>query len=191
LPGTVKYAGLIVCAVIALVVWRMTPRKRDGRLQVVTFCFTVIADYFLLFTDDFAIGVIIFWGAHLSALVRYRRQWLQIGIALTGVGAVICTIMALTGRSIAVLYTACIVYAVLILSVTVAAFLYKQPKAANICSRLGMVLFLCCDINVAIFNTATPDTPLYNTSAPLMWLFYLPAQILLSLSASGGALTDK
>jgi hypothetical protein len=48
-----------------------------------------------------------------------------------------------------------------------------------------MILFLCCDINVAIFNTAPPDTTLYSISAPLMWLFYLPAQILLSLSAAG------
>lgn len=183
MSGELKYAGLIACVLISLIVWWLTPRKRDARLQVLTFVFTVAADYFLLFTDLFAAGVIVFWGAHLTALARYRKKWLLAGIILVSAGAALCAAFWASGRSAAILYVACGIYAVLILSVTAATFLYKQGRPGDICSRTGMLLFICCDINVAIFNTAEAGTSLYNVSAPLMWTFYLPAQILLALSA--------
>jgi hypothetical protein len=163
----------------------MSPRKRDARLQVITFAFTLVADYFLLFTDDFALGVIIFWGAHLTAILRYRRQWRMAGVILVCIGMVSCLMLAALGMGGAVLYVASGVYTVLIVSVTVAAFMYEQGRFGDVCSRLGMILFLCCDVNLAIFNTTQVGTVLNDISAPLMWTFYLPAQILLSLSAAG------
>jgi hypothetical protein len=56
---------------------------------------------------------------------------------------------------------------------------------------IGMVLFLLCDINVGIFNLAdflVIDSNLfksiYGFSSIGMWLFYLPAQVLLAISLS-------
>jgi hypothetical protein len=54
---------------------------------------------------------------------------------------------------------------------------------------LGMFLFLACDINVALFNITkfVPPTneiifKLQYTAFVLIWFFYLPSQILLSMS---------
>ena len=53
----------------------------------------------------------------------------------------------------------------------------------------GMVLFLLCDLNVGVFNltgfvsvNSNWFQHLYNFSTVAMWLFYLPAQVFISLS---------
>jgi hypothetical protein len=52
-----------------------------------------------------------------------------------------------------------------------------------------MVLFLLCDLNVGVFNltgfvsvNSSWFHNLYAISAIAMWLFYLPAQVFISLS---------
>lgn len=48
---------------------------------------------------------------------------------------------------------------------------------------LGLVLFICCDICVGIFNLPRlSGTGIYGFAAFCMWLFYLPAQVLIVLS---------
>ena len=48
---------------------------------------------------------------------------------------------------------------------------------------LGLVLFLCCDVCVGIFNLPQlAGTGIYSFAAFGMWLFYLPAQVLIVLS---------
>lgn len=54
---------------------------------------------------------------------------------------------------------------------------------------VGLVLFVLCDINVAVFNldsiadiTSEIFISIRNISANLMWLFYLPAQVLIVCS---------
>lgn len=65
--------------------------------------------------------------------------------------------------------------------------LYSSPNRNMI--AIGMVLFLFCDINVLLYNlmgmissSSEFIKQLYNISSVSMWLFYLPSQILLSLS---------
>ena len=49
--------------------------------------------------------------------------------------------------------------------------------------KVGLVLFLCCDICVGIFNLPQlAETRVYSFAAVGMWLFYLPAQVLIVLS---------
>jgi YhhN-like protein. len=62
---------------------------------------------------------------------------------------------------------------------------------ANLLYAIGMVLFLLCDINVGIFNLSGFITlpehlchTLYSLSSILMWTFYAPAQVLISLSVT-------
>jgi len=49
----------------------------------------------------------------------------------------------------------------------------------------GLLLFAACDINVLLFNLPTyMNAPRALTNVfPLIWMFYLPAQMLLSISA--------
>lgn len=53
----------------------------------------------------------------------------------------------------------------------------------------GLILFICCDINVGIFNLADfiningeVYRTLYRVSTLGMWFFYLPSQVLIALS---------
>ena len=71
----------------------------------------------------------------------------------------------------------------LIISVTVSTFHAPQPRLNTLFSRIGMCLFLACDVNVAIFNALPAGLPTHTASIVLMWFFYLPAQTLLALSA--------
>ena len=50
--------------------------------------------------------------------------------------------------------------------------------------RLGLALFLCCDVCVGAFNApGLFPVPVTAFARVGMWLFYLPGQVLIALSA--------
>lgn len=67
--------------------------------------------------------------------------------------------------------------------------LHPNKNKSNILFAIGMLLFLLCDINVGLFNLAdfisvSKDKYelLYSVSSILMWTFYAPSQVLITLS---------
>ena len=48
---------------------------------------------------------------------------------------------------------------------------------------LGLTLFVGCDVCVGLFNALPPGSPRYFAVSIGMWLFYLPSQVLIALSA--------
>jgi hypothetical protein len=76
-------------------------------------------------------------------------------------------------------------YTLLIVSATIAAYRRRQARANNILSRLGMTLFLLCDVNVLLWNLqrVADMTAIPAWTGTLIWTFYLPAQTMLALSA--------
>ena len=189
-----KYAAIISCLMICVFAYSRT-RDRTPLIQTIVFCITLGADFFLLFTPYFTTGVFIFIGAHMCALIRYKPRWaLPAGICAA---AVFILVMFLAPRVLhandyITLYIAVTAtYAVLIISVTISTFFAPQPRINTLFSRIGMCLFLACDINVAIFNAAPAGAPAHTASIVLMWLFYLPAQTLLALSACTWLAADE
>ncbi|MCL1896424.1 MAG: hypothetical protein FWG03_07760 [Clostridiales bacterium] len=182
-----KYAAIVSCLLICLFAYSQE-RQRAARVQAVVFCFTLAADFFLLFTPYFTTGVFIFLGAHLSALVRYRPRMALPAGALSAATFTAVMLFLLYGRHLGVesaLFAAVsLAYAVLIISVTVSTFHCVQPRMSTIFSRLGMFLFIACDINVMAFNVLPDGNALHTAAIVLMWAFYLPAQTLLALSAA-------
>jgi hypothetical protein len=74
----------------------------------------------------------------------------------------------------------------------------KVNTTANKLFAYGMILFLLCDINVGIFNLSNFVTinnkffiSLYDFTTIGMWMFYLPAQVLIALSGFAQNTTDK
>ena len=53
---------------------------------------------------------------------------------------------------------------------------------AALCA-LGLTLFVGCDACVGLFNALPAHSPLYPAVSVGMWLFYLPSQVLIALSA--------
>ncbi|MGB4659517.1 MAG: lysoplasmalogenase family protein [Mobilitalea sp.] len=176
--------------------------------------FTMISDIFILLTDYYMYGLITFIIAHqlhsmrLTIIDRRNDSELTVRSLLpilifrfllqVVTAAVICAF--LIGRNItmesllvaSVLYFVCILTNV-ILSIKVAV---KEPsERSNLLFAAGMILFLLCDINVAFFNLSgfieIPERTyhiLYAFSSILMWTFYAPSQVLLSLSAGRSSL---
>jgi hypothetical protein len=179
----VKYTGILLCLAVSVCVWKHPSRKLDATLQSAALACAVAADYFLLFTSHFTVGIAIFCGAHLTALIRYRRRWFIPGAILTVAGLCAWLFLYESGQSQIALTVMAAIYGVLILSVTVGTFRAKQNRINNILSRTGMILFVLCDLNVAVFNLLPSDGSLYAAASVLMWAFYLPAQTLLALSA--------
>ena len=181
-----KYAAIISCLIMCVISYKRTG-ERTPLIQSIVFSFTLGADLFLLFTPFFAVGVFIFIGAHICALIRYRPRWaLPAGICAAAVFVLAALFASKTLRAdaeLTIIISVCAAYAVLIISVTISTFHSPQARINTLFSRFGMCLFLACDVNVAFFNALPADAPAYTASIVLMWLFYLPAQTLLALSA--------
>ena len=185
LSVNLRYLGILLCLILSLLVAWKTPNKRDAYHQAACLLFAVIADYFLLYTEYFLAGIMIFWCAHLCAIRRYRKKLFLPVVIMTAIAGIICCILNLAAKNInaTALLVASAIYAILISTATISTFFYKQAPINNVCSRLGMCLFILCDINVVLFNTLPHDVLQYGIASKLMWVFYLPAQILLSVSA--------
>ena len=183
ISSALKYFGILMCFLISVKIYLKNGSTRAAKLQMIVLAFTVVADFFLLFTSLYVLGMLIFFGAHLTAIYRYYRPLLKTGIAIILLGATIWIVSIILSKPLDLLLCASIVYLTLILLVTVTTFLAKQKPINNILSRLGMILFILCDINVALFNTVSHQSVIYAVSSMLMWAFYIPAQTMLSLSA--------
>jgi hypothetical protein len=160
--------------------------RRAARVQAVVFGITLAADFFLLFTDHFVVGLLVFLLAHLTALFRYKPRWVPWFAAAAGA---LCLAALIVGRSYHAEFQLlrfvllCAAYAVVIGGVLAATFFAQQPRINTLFSRLGMILFLCCDVNVFFANFLSAGAAYYEPALVLMWVFYLPAQTLLALSA--------
>jgi len=176
--------------------------------------FTVISDLFILILDYYFYGVLTFiivqqlYGLRNSMVMQESRDissnrslWksfllrliLQAVIAgalnylLVQAGVVPEKLLIAT-----VFYFVCIISNVIIAIKTAIDIRNKE----NLLFAVGMFLFLLCDINVGLFNlSGFVSMPkelyhiLYACSSILMWAFYAPSQVLLTLS--GGYYTGK
>ena len=176
-----KYAAIIACLLICIF-GLSHPRRRVALIQTVVFGFTLAADFILLFAPSpyFATGVFVFFGAHICALIRYRPRW----VLPACICAAAALLITMAGMKMATEAAASCAYAILIISVTITTFFAEQPRINKLFSRLGMLLFIACDINVAAFNALLPGGAGHAAAGFLMWAFYLPAQTLLALSAT-------
>jgi hypothetical protein len=194
LCDVLKYAAIISCLLICVFALSHE-RKNVAKIQMIVFSITLVADLFLLFTPHFSFGVLAFIGAHSCALLRYKPKWLlPIGIAAAAIFTSVFLILPKTLHSdfhLTLVLASCSAYAIMIISVTISTFHARQPRPNELFSRIGMLLFLACDINVAIYNGLPVGSGLYTASIFLMWLFYLPAQTMLALSATDLPLLKK
>ena len=77
----------------------------------------------------------------------------------------------------------------ILLDFVMAADKERCAVAKAICGRLfavGLTLFVGCDVCVGLFNALPPGSPPYSAASVGMWFFYLPSQVLITLSALPG-----
>ena len=175
---SIKYAGVLLCLAFAL----LCAAKGGDRPVPIALALTACADWFLLVRNDcYALGVALFLCVQTVYFVRLRRAgagsgyFLRSGLALGAGLAVYAAGMAAPLNLLAALYFS------QLLSNTVLAWTLHGTRWRRF--ALGLTLFVGCDACVGLFNALPPASPLYPAVSVGMWLFYLPSQVLIALSA--------
>jgi len=173
-----KYAGVLLCLGFALL---CAARGGDG-LVPAALALTAGADWFLLVRNDhYALGIALFLCVQTVYLIRLRRAGaggayrLRSGLALGAGLAVYALGMASPLNLLAALYFS------QLLSNTALAWTLKGRRWRRF--ALGLALFVGCDTCVGLYNALPTPSSLYPAVSVGMWLFYLPSQVLIALSA--------
>lgn len=172
----IKYAGVVLCLAFSLL--------GTDRLVPVALALTAGADWFLLVRNDrYAAGIALFLCVQTVYYLRLRRMGagaaypLRAGLAL-GLGAGLYLLrLASPVNLLAGLYFS------QLLSNTVLAWRAGRPGRLF---AVGLTLFVGCDVCVGLFNALPPGSPPYSAASVGMWFFYLPSQVLITLSALHG-----
>lgn len=178
-----KYASIALCFLYVLT----AEQDEDGLLMRAALGFTLLADLFLLVLDQFyLIGVACFCVVQLLYLVRIARirpKRLRLRLVLRGLITTLALLIVwllgvmdpLTGLSLFYFsQLVCNAAESLIVDLPIPEF------------TLGLFLFLGCDLCVGLQNLSgwfpAVGGPLVEFARIGMWLFYLPSQVLISLS---------
>jgi hypothetical protein len=187
-----KYLSIIICFITSLFISTDGHSARDKRLLQLGLFLTCMADLCLLILDYYALGVTIFCVVQTIYIYRYNSSLELVSISFIVFPVIIIYSLLLLLR-INILYLSAPIYAICLITACSRALLTfknrKYPLYTCYMISFGMLLFLLCDINVAIFNASSGTNILLlnkynlaNLSGYLMWFFYLPSQVLLSLS---------
>lgn len=174
----IKYGGILLCLVFSL----LCALRGGDRLVPIALALTAGADWFLLVRNDcYALGVALFLCVQTVYFLRLRRAgagsgyFLRSGLALGAGLAVYAFNMTTPLNLLAALYFS------QLLSNTALAWI-GQGRPWRLFA-LGLTLFVGCDACVGMFNALPAASPLYPAVSVGMWLFYLPSQVLIALSA--------
>lgn len=180
-----KYAGVLLCLAVAV----LSARRGGERLVAAALVLTAGADLFLLMLGRwYAAGVCLFVGVQLCYLLRLVRGD---GRTLLPLRLALPAALLLAGWGLGALTplnALALVYYSMLLSNAVHALTSPAPYGRLF--GAGLALFACCDLCVGAFNLGPGAVPaaVYAFARVGMWLFYLPSQALITLTA--GKLCD-
>lgn len=174
-----KYASITLCFLLVTSLTFKSVDKYDSKYVVIAFIFTMIADIFLLFTDNKITGIFFFCLVQLTYLKRYNKRFFKTTLYFVGIAILVNLLLPFQP-----LYVITGLYASLIGACFFSTFYTKLPKFNFFCVRIGMTLFILCDIHVALYNQLSTTSDYYRFVTLAMWLFYLPSQLILAMSAS-------
>lgn len=184
----IKLFSVFVCFMYLLLTFNRKSSGYDHLLMIIVIAVTFLADGTLLLTDHLEFGVFAF--LIVQILYAYRislfgrtgsHYWTYIfgGLGIGGASILIQTdvviIAAVTGYGVLFLMN--------IWRLMTVQTLFQQKHTLF---KIGFVLFFICDINVLVFNILSNyeiSNLFYEFTRVSMWFFYLPAQVLLSISA--------
>lgn len=182
------FGSVLLCFVFALV-----HQSKDNRFIVIGLAFTVAADTCLVLCQPqqrllgmlFFLIVQCFYAFHLqSKRQSFRFLMIRLGLVMTGE---LIALWVLGNKADALALISLAYYANMVSSIIEGSAQFSRNKLLPI----GLVLFLLCDtvigLQVAAENylAITADSLLHQLLYPgfnLAWLFYLPSQVLITLS---------
>jgi len=192
--NTLKYISIILCFLITLLIEEDSINKKDVYLLQTGFFVTIFADLFFIIFDYYILGIILFCLVQIIYYIRYKGdrnyKFTLIIIRFFIIFSLIMVIyitLNLFIIQIDFLFAIAFFYSICLLGSTIEAIKAFRNNLYPYLNKhiilWGMILFLLCDINVAItYLTREHFTKLCNISSLLIWVFYLPSQVLLSIS---------
>lgn len=167
--SVIKYIGIVLCLIYALV-----GRNAEGSI---VFVFTLLADWFLLIRNShYLYGVLFFVAVQLiyaHILVRRGCRPLlpcRLCLLVLSQGALFLL------KRYDLLNAITLFYFSLLLGNLFSSLTNKKLRIMS----AGFLLFVCCDICVGLFNLFDRGL-VYDAVSLLMWIFYLPSQVLLAI----------
>ncbi|MDW7660634.1 MAG: hypothetical protein SCL54_04310 [Bacillota bacterium] len=184
----IKLSSVFICFMYLLLTFNRKSSGFDHLLMISVIAVTFFADAILLFTDLLTVGVVVF--ILVQVLYAYRislygqiKSRYRIYIVTT-VTIVLSSVLIWKGT---VIITAVLLYGLLFLmNLWTLIIVQTKERRSLMLFKIGFILFLICDINVLFFNILPNygiSNLFYEFTRVSMWFFYLPAQVLLSLSA--------
>lgn len=177
-----KYSSVLLCLAFSA----LCALGGGDRLVFPALALTALADWFLLVLGRHLIlGVLLFLGVQMIYLIRLRRvlrkSWRFLRTILPFlIGMAMCAAEQATPLNL----LAGLYFSQLLIN---AALAWQVPGRRWRLFAVGLTFFVGCDLCVAASNApALFPAPLYAFAQVGMWLFYLPAQVLISLSALPG-----
>lgn len=214
----IKYFGIVLCFFYILISYwylksNLNDEKRkenlscigeiqDSKLMVVIVTGTLLADWCILLHDYYVLGVSFFVIVQLLYLYRISLLMkVHFGSNLI-IFVIIVTIFILIDCRIDSLFLLSTFYGVGIVLNNLRGMCYLKEHGMKRNKEtfffLGLFLFLLCDISVAIYNMGMYLSVnheffdfLYGMAKNFMWIFYLPSQVLISLSVPIAAIDRK
>ncbi|MCY6369176.1 lysoplasmalogenase family protein [Clostridium ganghwense] len=187
-PRLLKYVSILLCFVLVLLIGDRGIDKKDTILLQVALFFTTMADLNLVILKNFILGITAFCIVQIIYIIRHSRKiilnksnfivFLLESIVILGL-VIMLNIPFYEDKA---LYIVASIYSILLITSVYMAFgtikrgVYSKRNSYFIMN--GMVLFLLCDINVGLYHIGK----IQYISGLLVWFFYLPSQLLLSLS---------
>ena len=168
-----KFAAILLCFAAAL----CGPRTTDGCLTALALGFAACADRFLLVPGGhYSLGVALFCimqALYCARLVRWRGGICRPMLALRLAPLAVCLF---TREPLAVLVP---LYFTNLVCSALEAALFRPARRESRRFAAGLFLLACCDLCVGAFNLG-----LWTGFTRIgMWLFYLPSQMVVVLSA--------
>lgn len=176
-----KMLGIILCVVYA---WQ---KFRKDPLLIIALGFTLLADTILMINNVSQAGVLVFCLAqffHTSRLKKTRPMFFALYLSVVAILVILSAILKVDA-----MYLLGAIYAYGLFTNLYLTFkwCYNTHSVASTCAFYGFVLFVCCDLCVALsYLSATSVIPLFfhRVADYFAWVFYYPSQVLISNSST-------
>ena len=186
-----KFVFVVGCFLLALTSYFFCVSKKNWFWLTLGLAFTVGADYFLVIKDWHLHGVAVFCFVHVCYILRVWDCKHGFGLFKQTRKGILFLVFAVAVITFSVIFA--FANGWLIILASIYAGLFITNIALNFCYckinrpfvLTGLILFALCDINVALFNLPRQfDIGFtFPWAFQLIWIFYLPSQLLLAVSA--------
>ena len=184
-----KYVGIIICFLASLIpIFSKNSAKFQYFIPFSLF-FTLLSDYFLLINTDknlYIFGVVIFiivqlsYFIYIETLKKNKTSFLISLIFRIILSSILIIVLSIIRFDLLSIVSACY-FVELLMNFITSLSLIKINKFFLIFS-IGLLLFIGCDISVGLTNLDLFEGHIKNLVSNLMWIFYLPSQVLISFS---------